>query len=110
MSRKNMKAYIEQEYDGEYRQDKMMAYSDSVTGRKGQKAKKKFTDAEIAEIVKWFEAIGLSPVSVCRDCSYIPSLNDLLNEQDYDINNDKDYDKYNDLWHLDGNFGKLLLQ
>lgn len=82
VSREVMKAYINREYTrGTDRQEKMMVYSDSVTGKKGKKAAKKYTDAKIAKRKKWFAAIDLSPISVNRECPYIPSVADLIEDR-----------------------------
>ena len=82
VSREVMKAYINREYTrGTDRQEKMMAYSDSITGKKGKKATKKYTDGKIMKRKKWFAAIGLSPISVNRECPYIPSVADLIEDR-----------------------------
>lgn len=79
VSREVMKAYIKSKYArGTDRQEKMMAYSDSISGKK---PKKKFTKAKIAKRKEWFAAIDISPVSVSRECPYIPSITDLLKDQ-----------------------------
>lgn len=100
VSREVMKAYINREYTrGTDRQEKMMAYSDSITGKKGKKATKKYTDAKIIKRKKWFAAIGLSPISVNRECPYIPSVADLIEDR---IDTEMlEFAERKTAWHLD---------
>lgn len=82
LSREIMKELIKDKFPlKNKRKKKMMAFSDLVSGKKAKKVRRTFTDAQIAKRREWFEEIGISPVSVCRECPYIPSISDLLNDR-----------------------------
>ena len=82
VSRKLMKANIKHLWPNKDKQlDQMMNYSDFITGKKITNEKKMLSNQQIAKRKTWFNEIGISPVALCRDCSYIPSVADLLEDR-----------------------------
>lgn len=82
VSKEVMRALIKSEFPRkEKRLKKMLSYSDFVTGNRVKKEAKVLSDAQVAERRKHFSEINISPVSVCKECPYIPSVADLIEDR-----------------------------
>lgn len=82
VSREVMKAWIKREYPGKEQQSKkMLDYSDFATGKRVKGKKKSFTETKVRKRKKEFNEIAISPVSVCKECPYIPSVADLIEDR-----------------------------
>lgn len=82
VSKEVMRALIKSEFPRkEKRLKKMLSYSDFVTGNRVKKEAKVLSDTQVAERRKHFSEINISPVSVCKECPYIPSVADLIEDR-----------------------------
>lgn len=100
VSRGVMKALIKEVYPGKNKRlDEMLYYSDSLTGKKVKKPKRKLSNVQIMKRKSWFNQLDISPISVCRECPYIPSVAGLLeNQVDFDL---LEFAECRTFWHFD---------